>query len=224
MPRWLSHARNLVGLRRRWGITAPLGEVLTGVLPVIQVDKHRDARDQDIFGMFTQAAGDAVNIPACALVAQADEVLIHKVEFFWKQIRTLSRPVHIFTPLQAYTPFDISSNAYFSWWQGKAVAQDRGQLGGTFGVGGYGSAHQVINVNGVPTTTFGPTYDWEFWLGAAFGTAEQPARVIHSFQDPPFRLKPFTMACVQSAFAAMGTDVLNVNWYYSERPVQGDVG
>ena len=224
MPGWLSHARNLAGFRRRWGITRPVMEVLTGVLPVVQIDKHRDARDQDIFGMFTQATGDALNIPACALHAQRDEVLIHKVEFFWTQIRTLSRPVHIFTPLQTYNPFDASGNAFFAWWQGKAVAQDRGQLGGTFGVGGYGTAHQVVNVGGVPITTFGPSYDWEFWLGAGFGTAQQPARQIWGYQDPPFRLKPFSMACVQSNFAAMGGDTLNVNWYYSERPSQGDVG
>ncbi len=229
MPRWLSHARNLVGARRRWGITSPLGEVYSGVLPVVQVYKHRDARDQDIFGMFVQITGDAVNIPACALVAQADEVLIHRIEFFWSQIRTLSRPVHLFTPLQNYNPFDVAlpvpPAAHFAWWQGKAVAQDVGQLGGTFGVGGYGTAHQVINVNGVPTVTFGPTYDWEFWLGGAFGTAQQPARVIWTFQDPPFRLKPFTMACVQSVFAGMGAaEHLNVNFFYSERPSQGDVG
>ena len=224
MPRWLSHARNLAGLRRRWNITSPVGEVLSGVLPVVQIDKHRDARDQDIYGMFLQATGDAVNIPACALVAQADEVLIHRIEFFWKHIRTLTRPVHIFTPLQNYTPFDVSSNAYFAWWQGKAVAQDRGQLGGTFGVGGYGSAHQVVVVNAVPITTFGPTYDWEI-LMTAVGVAEQPVRRIWSFQDPPFRLKPFTMACVQSVFAGLGaTEVLNVNFFYSERPAQGDVG
>lgn len=227
MPRWYQHARQLAGLQRRWTLNRSLGEILSGVVPVVEVDKHRSADDSNIYGMLVQAAGNLGQIEACALVAQDNEVLIHKIEFWWTTVFSLvSRPVHIFTPLQTYTPFDVASNAYFSWWQGPANVGDEGKLGRTFGAGGLGSAHQVVNVNGVPITTFGPSFDYEVMgLGAVDVAMRRPAVKIWDFQDPPFRLKPGVMACVQSVSPAIGAgDTLNVNFYYSEREPQGDFG
>lgn len=226
MPRWLTHARNLAGLRRRWGITSPVSEVLSGVLPVVQVDKHRSAEDSDIWGMFVQAVADGVNLPACALSTQEREVLVHKVEFTSNFVNPNLEYYHLFTPLQTYTPFDVASGAFFAWVQGRATSQDRGQLGNTFGVGGLGSAHQVVVVNAVPVTTFGPLLAWEqLFLGGLHSVVVTNApKTFWSFQDPPIRLKPFTLLCVQSTGVPIINTTLNVSFWYSERPPQGDVG
>ena len=224
MPRWLQHARNFAGFRRRWNINTPIAQVLDGVLPVVEVDKHRNADDQDIWGMFAQSIGDGVNLRAVALVAQAREVLIHRVEAWSDEAISPAALWHIFTPLQAYNPFNVGAPAaFFSWMQGKAVAQDVGQLGNTFGMAGHGNAHQVVVVNGVPVTTFGPTRSWStIGLGGGWVTYEP----VHfwGFQDPPFRLKPFTMLCVQDINVGRLNADLNVNFWYSERTAQGDVG
>ncbi len=223
MARWLQHARNLAGFQRRWSLNAPLAEVSSGVVPVAVVDKHYGSDEQNLWGMFVQAASNLGQIEACALVAQDREVLIHKIEFWWDPAAAANRPVHIFTPLQAYNPFDAAVNAYFAWWQGKAVAQDIGQLGGTFGMGGLGTGLQAVIVNMAPVITIGPSFP-SLTLGA-FGAARQTVQPIWSFQDPPWRLKPFTMACVQSVNALVGAgQFLNVNFYYTERLPQGESG
>ncbi len=51
MPRWLTHARNLTAFRRRWQFQQPIGEVLSGVLPVAVIDKHYDPDDHNRYGM-----------------------------------------------------------------------------------------------------------------------------------------------------------------------------
>lgn len=222
MPRWLQHARQLAGLQRRWNVNAAFNEISSGVVPVVEVDKHRSSDDSDIYGMFVQAQGNLGQIEACALSSQDLEVLIHRIEFWWDPPSATQRPVHLFTPLQNYTPFDAASNAYFAWWEGPANSQDVGKLGRAFGVGGLGTGLQVVNVNGVPITTIGPTLP-SIQTGL-FGIVAVSAG-FWEFQDPPFRLKPFTMACVQSVNALVGaTDFLNVNFYYSERVPQGDTG
>jgi len=222
MPRWVQHARQLAGLQRRWNVNAAFSELATGVVPVVEVDKHRAADDQDIYGLLVQANSNVGQIEACALVSQTHEVLIHKIEFWWDPATSVSRPVHLFTPLQNYTPFDVSSAAFFAWFQGPANANDVGKLGHAFGVGGLGSGLQVVVVNGVPITTIGPAYP--HLLTGVFATL-QGVQPIWTFQDPPFRLKPFSMACVQSTNQLVESGhVLNVNFFYSERVAQGDVG
>jgi hypothetical protein len=224
----LQHARQLAGLQRRWNVNNPFSEISSGVVPVVEVDKHRAAEDQDIYGMLVQSSvGNGAKLLACALVAQDREVLIHKIDFHYQALSTILRGVHIFTPLQNYNPFNVNSAAYFAWLQGPANVNDVGKLGRSFGIGGAGNAHQVVVVNGVPVTTFGPFYQYEyhsvFVLGAGFNN-EKPNRVLWSHQDPPFRLKPFSMCCVQEIWAGAAGDLLDVNFFYSERVPQGDVG
>jgi hypothetical protein len=163
-------------------------------------------------------------IVACGLVATVHEVLIHRIEWYMQLVSVFPTTVHLFTPLQTYTPFDVASNAFFAWWQGAANAGDTGKLGRTFGAGGLGSAHQVVNVNGVPITTFGPSQTGEQFLGGSWALTREPKQ-LWGAQDPPFRLKPGAMAVVQGvAVSAGSSDVLTVNFWYTERAPQGDVG
>jgi hypothetical protein len=173
--------------------------------------------------MFVQAPSNLGQFEACALVSQDFEVLIHQILFWWDPPSATNRPVHIFTPLQNYTPFDVSSSSYFSWLQGPANSQDVGKLGRAFGVGGLGSALQVVVVNGVPITTIGPT--WPYVAVGGFGSVGSLATEMWGYQDPPFRLKPFSLCCVQAVNGAVPAgQFLNLNFYYSERVPQGDVG
>ena len=232
MPRWVAHAKALIGLRRRWSINNSVGEILTGVLPVVQVDKVYPTEDQDIFGMFCQALGDGVNLGAVLLGAQERDVLVHQVEAWVDAITTREPTFHMFTPLQTYDPFDAAlQNIFFPWFQGAARApandpfgQATGTLGSPIGLGGLGSALMVVIVNGVPITAIGPVTPYEKWttfVGAGGGTK----RILWSFQDPPIRLRPFQRLCVQCPIGNMLGDSqpLNVNFFYTDRREQGQV-
>lgn len=232
MPRWVNHAKALIGLRRRWSVNASFGEILTGVLPVIQVDKVLPTEDQDIYGLFTQALADGVNLPACQLTAQRQDVLVMRIEVFVDAVSQRFPNVHIFTPLQTYDPFDVSlQGIFFPWLQGGArppandqMAQATGQLGSTFGAAGIGSALMTVSVNGFPISAIGPVHPLERWT-TFVGSGGGENRMIWSMQDPPIRVRPFQSLVVQAPLGGMlgnGTP-LNVNWYYSERREQGTV-
>lgn len=227
MPRWVQHAKALVGLRRRWSVNSSFGEILNAVMPVVQVDKIVPTEDQDLFGMFVQGVGDGVNITACALAAQARDVLVHKIDFWVDAITTREPTVHIFTPLQTYDPFDVSlQNIFFPWFQGAARAppndpfgQATGTLGDPIGLAGLASGLMSVIVNGVAITAIGPTYP--FIVGSGGGEA----RPIWGFQDPPIRVRPFQRLCVQTTIGNMLglNQPLNVSFWYSDRREQGQV-
>jgi len=226
MPRWVQHAKSLIGVRRQWSVNENLGEILTGVLPTVEVDKVRTLEQENIYGMFCQVTGDGVNLGACQIGAERVELLVHQVEFWVDAITTRAPTVHLFTPLQTYDPFDVAGpTIFFPWFQGPAVAppgnplgQATGALSTAVGRSGLGSALMSVIVNGVPVVAIGPTYPYERWttfVGAGGGTM----RKIWTFQDPPLRIRPFQNLTVQTLLGIMlgAGQPLNVNFYWSER-------
>ncbi len=213
-------------------MNATVGEILTGVLPVVVVDTVRDDESQNLYGMFVQAQGDALNLGACVLAAQQFDVLVHKVEFWVDAISTRAPTVHLFTPLQTYDPFDVAlQNVFFPWFQGPASAPPdnpfgaaTGRLSAAIGIAGLGSALMALIVNGVPVTAIGPTYAFTRWT-TFVGSQPSEHRVIWGFQDPPIRLRPFQRLCVQTLLPIMlGVGhPLNVNFYYTERSEEGQL-
>jgi len=225
MPFWRPVSRSLLALRRRYNIDSSLSEMWTGLVNVVQVDHHWQQDTLDIYGLFIQSpAGDGVNLLACSIEAQQREVLVHKIEFSWTGASITGHTVHVFTQLQTYNPYDISSFLSLPWLQTKVRQGDAGQLGSVFGLSGLGSALQVVNVPPFgPITTIGPTYPSGIVFGTGGAFHNKPA-VIWDFQNPPIRLKPFQSIVVQEPLFSLVGSFLNVNFYYSEREPQGDVG
>lgn len=234
MPRWFVHSKPLVSWRRRWGLNTDPTEMLSGVLPTAQVDKHWDSDRLNIWGIFVQGeklrAAGAQHICA-TLEAQRKELLIYKVEA-WLDVNGFlhTTPIHIFTPLQNYNPHATSDAAaatsiWFPWLQSMAEQPgDPARLPEAFGLGGYNAGMQVVTINGVNFTSVGPVSSVNSWVG---GGAVERGQVMWNFQDPPLRVRPFSTICVQSALAVVGGTLdwyLNVNFWFCEREDVGRVG
>jgi len=224
MPRWLSLGRQFTALRRRYNLNVPLGELLTGILPTVEIDKHYPDDTLDLWGMFSQAVGDAVNLESCSLVAGAREVLVHRVDV-WDEGTGSANGIdwHMFTPLQTYNPVGVAAQSVqFPWAQMKANTQDTGQLSRAFGLSGTAAGLQVVTINGVPVTSVGPVYSGQvFVVNTAVGTS--PIKAWEA-QNPPLRIKPFGILTVQVLQPTFVNHLMNVNWWYTERDPQGDIG
>ncbi len=201
----------------------------------------------DVFGLLCQSQVDGVaatGFSACQLTAPPDvECLIHKVEFHVQATDNvndeLDRTFHIFSPLEGYDPVQVFPGAFFAWLQMGAVDGTTSNQGLTFAQGGSNAAHQTVILNGVPIVTFGPLARTHRSYTSATPTegisiANASANFLQGFwffQDPPLRLKPLARLCVQQADTFFpGTveisrgHILTVNFWYSERAAQGDVG
>ncbi len=233
MPRWIQHAKAFINLRRQWSVNAAFGEILTGVLPVVEVGKVRDDEHENVYGMFCQAVGDGVNVAACRLAALQKDLLVYKVEAWVDALTTRAPTMHMFTPLQTYDSMDVAvQNIFFPWFQGAARApggdpfgQATGALSEAVGFAGLGSGLMSVIVNGVPVTAIGPVYPYERWTTfAGSGGGFQPV-TLWSAQDPPLRIRPFQSIIVQTLLGVMlgSGQPLNVNFYWSERSEQGQL-
>ncbi len=221
--------------------------MLTGVLPTVQTDKHWQDDTLSVFGLLCQGQvdGSAIDgLSACQLTAPPNvECLVHRVEFHVQAVDNVNdafdRTFHIFSPLEGYDPVAINPGAFFAWLQMSAVDGTTSLQGLTFATGGSALTHQTVILNGVPIVTFGPLArtTQSFVRGAdGLSVGNASAAFLHgmwTFQDPPLRLKPLARLCVQQAdtffpFIPNGGGerghILSVNFWYSEREAQGDVG
>lgn len=201
--------------------------MLTGIIPVAEVDRHYTDDRLDLWGAFTQIPGTAVanRLGACSLVPQVAEVLVHKIEARYIGIGQGQHPFHLFTPLQAYAPTAINAALVLPWMQPVKPGQP-GRLSSTIFVTGETDAGlMVVTVNGAPHTAIGPAYTLSS-QGIALVAAPFSSHptVLWGFQDPPLRVKPGQQLTVQATAAIPLNFFLNVNWFYSERVFQGDVG
>lgn len=241
MPRWIAHSKSLAALSRRWRLNVQPSEMLTGVLPVTQIDKSWTSDRLDVFGMLVQQPKDAVNvsIPAVGLRAGSRECLVHRIDWAVhpggaavesQNADFMGLSFHLFTPNANYNPFALSSGVYFPWMQSRQTVTSIVTLTDSIGVAGEALAHQTIVVNGVPVVTFGPIQRGGSYFPILNGVASTPptASSFWTFQDPPIRLKPWQNLVVQAtgAFnpAQWAGFTLNANFYWSEQDPQGDTG
>jgi len=220
VPRWKQAAKNLAAFSRRWSLNAPAVEVLTGILPTAQVDKHWTNDRLDLYGLFVQVPGTATvgRLGAVSIVAQELEVLVHGIDVWLDANVSTFFSVHLFSPLQTYAPTAINTTLQLPWLQ-PVQPGEPGRLSRAFGMGGERDAGlQSVIVNGIAFTTIGPTF--QIWGGLVTRDVNQVWRL----QDPPLRLKPFQSMTIQVLAQMSVGRFLNVNWYYSERTFQGDVG
>jgi hypothetical protein len=220
VPRWRQSGigNAFTAFARRYRLNTGIVEVLDSVIPVAQIDKHWQGDRLDIWGAFGQEIGDGVNLPGVGLVAGDKELLVHRLDV-WDGGLTGLTSVHLFTPLQTYDFAAVNPGIWLPWLQtpydDKATPA---RLPTAFVGSGKNAALQTLIVNGVPFTTVGPNYN----------TAPSAFRqqILWAFQDPPIRVHPQQELVVQGTAAAgwTGAHILNVNFYFSEREPQGNVG
>ncbi len=226
MPRWSFHSKALTAWRRRWRLNRDPTEILDGILPVAEIDKHWTDDRINLWGLFTQAQGTGANTHlACMITAQTKELLVHRVQYsLTRSAWPIAQPVHLFTPLQGYVPTVNNTALHLPWLQTGLRAGDPGQLSEAFGTSGDNLGLQVVLVNGAPHICIGPITHGPFVAGVIGAACVREER-LWTFQDPPIRIAPWTSLCVQmAAVSASALDMLNVSFFYSEREDQGRVG
>jgi hypothetical protein len=227
VPDWRTSSRVWAAWSRRHNLNAPAQEILTGILPVAEVDKHWDNERLDLWGIFMQQVGTATpnRLGAATLLAGQLEVLVHKVEVQLAITGATAgqiAPVHLFTPLQAYLPTAINVALVLPWLQTMVRPQDPGRLSRAVGlIGETDAGLMVVTVNGAPHVAVGPSYSINTY---AAGMAGGRRHVIWGFQDPPLRVKPFEQLTVQTLVQIPTSVAIQVNMFYTEREFQGDVG
>lgn len=227
MPFWRTATQPFHALSRRYNLNAPSMEVLTGVIPTTQVDKHWTNDRLDLWGMFMQQPGTAVanRLASCSLVTQEREVLVHKAECYLTVtagVQTILGNAHLFTPVQGYIPAAVNVAIVFPWLATMVDEFDPGRLSRAVGVVGDTDAGlMVVTVNGAPHTAIGPAYNLWGSLGSFGSSTIAP---LWGFQDPPIRVKPFKLFTVQMLDQLPANFALNMNVYFTERPFQGDIG
>lgn len=227
MPLWKASTRVWAAWSRRHGLNAPAQEILTGIIPTAQVDKHWQNDRLDLWGIFMQQIGTATvgRLGACTLLAGQLEVLVHKIECQLVITGVTAGniiPVHLFTPLQGYLPTAVNVALVLPWLQTMVRPQDPGRLAQAVGlIGETDAGLMVVTVNGAPHVAVGPSYSINTY---AAGMAGGRRHVLWGFQDPPLRIKPGEQLSVQT-LAQMPTSIaIQVNIFYTERVFQGDVG
>lgn len=223
MARPLLSGRTLTAFTRRYRLGRFLLSIWDTILPVAVIDTHWQDDTLDVWGLFGQATPGAGTIGAVQLQAQEKELLVHRVTAYVQNSATggaLSEGLHCFTPLQAYDPTAIGRAIHYPWMQPETdIARVR--LSRAFCFSGAAAAHMTVLIGGVPVLAFGPLFQTTF---GPIGSAEFPPREYWGFQNPPYRLPPFGSLCVQQVLAAAGNELINVNFWYSEREDQGRVG
>lgn len=234
MPIWNPIQRTFDAIRNRYDLTQRIGEMLTGILPVIVLDRHWPGEQMDFYGL--NAATDAFNaFPAppvhlyIELQAPPDrEVLIWAIEATALSVGTpQENPLHLFTPLQDYAtiggatpwiPNGVLPPIYFPWLQ-PIAATDAGRLSASFARAGATSALQVVSVNGIPTTSIGPTKQTfnQNTGGFVASWGNEYTSFYSSPFFPPIRLKPDARIAVQTTTAGNTGVNMEANFWYSER-------
>lgn len=232
MPRWTPSGRITTALQRRYRLNIPLTEILTGILPTVQVDKHYGWDTLGLYGLFVQQSdvGDT-GYQSCSLLAQSEELLVHKLEFWCISAATgnpIATGVHAFTPVSPYNPAMLGTGLYYSWLSTPSGYGSSFSIGRGLGIAGANAALQTVLVSGAPVATIGPSYRQGSVLisGQGGGMADFGPKQIWGFQDPPLRVRPFTMLTLQttSAWTTPFNLVLNVNFFYTQKEDEGLVG
>ncbi len=224
MPQWRTGGRIFAAFSRRHGLNAPGMDVLTGVIPTAEVDRHYTDDRLNLWGLFMQQPGTIIanRLGACSLNTQENEALVHRVDVHFShglgQLDT-TFDAHIFSPLQTYDPHEHNPFIGFPWLQPISFGEP-GRLSRSFGLEGEQDTLQVVVVNAVAHVTVGPV------IRSSSGgfNRSRSGGLLWDYQDPPWRLRPFTQLTVQMLVQLPVGFFLNVAFWYSERVDQGAVG
>ncbi len=216
MPTWKTSGRVFAAWSRRHGLNAPAQEILTGIIPVAEVDRHYTDDRLNVWGLFGQQLGTTgLLLGAVSLVAQERELLVHRVAYFFSGAPQILLTCHVFSPLQAYDPHSVGPALVLPWLQ-PVEPGSPGRLSRAFGLQGETALLQVVTVNGAPHTSIGPA--------SQMFTLSSDLIDLWGYQDPPFRVRPFGQLTVQTTVLLPIGFGLNVSFWYSERDDQGAVG
>jgi hypothetical protein len=209
---------------------ARLGEMLSGVLPVAVVDRHWHQEELDLWGL--NVATDIGVVPnrhhAVSLHNPSTEdplleVLVWRVNACLFDVNTgrpRPGPIHLFTPLTpAYNPHSSPATIplHFPWLQTPASFGDEVALSRVHGDAGGNPALQVVTVNGVATTSIGPSV-WTITGHGLAGEEHMPfAELGPGPTAPPLRVKPGQRLTVQHLIS-QGLLTLQANFWFSQRP------
>lgn len=227
MPGWLPHSKSLTAFRRRWRTNRDPSEILSGILPVAEVDKHWTDDRLNIWGLYAQSVGVAANrFLSVVLFTQRKEVLIYRINACLLQLGfPEAEPMHVFTPLQGYNPVLNNATFWLPWLQTGLLPGEPGHLGETFALAGDNAAFQIVVVNGAPHNCIGPVHYGPWWAALGGGAGFSRTQKLWGGDDPPLRIPPFSGVAVQTAAAVNGVNyTLDVSFYYAEREDQGRVG
>lgn len=236
MANWRYHSKALTAFRRRWRMNIDPTEILTGILPTAQVDKHWQDDTLDLFGLYTQHlhSGVTPRYVCCGINAGSREVLVHEVTA-WVDPHSIvyGWPYHLMTCHRNYFPAAIGTSLWFPWLNTTTRSDYDISLPHAFGFAGEVANLQTVNVppHGA-ITCVGKTLTTELQTPGAGSTTIGNHRTFWSYQDPPIRIKPYVRLIVQSAIDQQAflpvpgvlNLPLNVNFIFSERDAQGDVG
>lgn len=238
MADWRYHSKALTAFRRRYRLNVDPTEVLTGILPVAQIDKHWQDDTLDLFGMYCQhviqAGGAGHN--CCVLTAGRQEVLVHEVTAWTDPAHAWGNAgwaYHLMTCHYNYNP--VSTNIYSLWypWLMASTRSDKDLvLAYALGASGRTAALQTVTTPAGLVTCYGKTLPTETQTPGAGSTALRAGGAVEFWKmsDPPLRLKPYVQLMVQSNLDQFTTQAgsvglpFNVNFVFSERQDQGDVG
>lgn len=226
MPGWIRHGLDLsTGWVQRWGLSGAnqLGEILTGILPTVQVGKQWLPDQAAMYGVSTFVTSTiANNHPAGGLIALERDCYVTRVT---AQVRgepaslpTLHMAV---TQLGFYDPFIANAAGHIPFLGSpfiRPVASALGLSGQNPGLGAV-----VTSVGAVPLQ--GPT-EWVPLDKEGINMVPDGHTVLWNCADPPFLLHAGDVLFVQTV-ATVGTwfDSLIANFYWWEQvPGQTKIG
>lgn len=236
MARWRTHSKPFTALRRRYRVNVDPTTILDGILPTVEVDKHYPEDTLDLYGMYCQHlhSGVTPRYVCCGINAGRREVLVHEVTA-WTDPHSIvyGWPYHLMTCHRNYFPAAIAAGLWLPWLNTATRSDHDIPLPYSFGFNGEVAALQTVNVPPWgPIVCVGKTLTTELQTPGAGGTTVGNHRTFWSYQDPPLRIKPYMRLIVQSAIdqqaflpvPGVAGLPLNVNFIFSEREDQGDVG
>lgn len=243
MANWRVHSKALTAFRRRYRLNVDPTQVLDGILPVAQLDKHWQDDTLNLYGCYCQCvrSNATPRIMGCVLQAGRQEVLVHEVTAWLDPVHALGNSgaaFHLMTCHQNYQPVQFNTSIWYPWLMATTRSDRDLTLAYALGGGGEAGAHQTILTPTGVVTCYGKVVPHHLTYTPAPPWAHTPVVVnpcggipVWKFSDPPLRLKPYVALVYQSAVdleaafpgLALGLP-LNVNFIFSEREDQGDVG
>jgi len=237
MPRWVNIRERWSSYRNRLDLNHRFGEMLTGVLPVVSLERSWPTEQLSMYGMNVECAGagGAAHF-ACSLHNVSDEnppaveLLVWRVNawHFRPGLGTLtpSASMHLFSPIASYNPHSIPATLpiHAPWLQTGAESGDKVQLSRAHGDAGFAPALQVVSIGGVATTSIGPILTQPVRLispttvGSVFQGGSDMVEFQPQYPAPPIRVLPGRRLTVQTTTTfSSSAYLLEANFWWSER-------
>jgi hypothetical protein len=242
VPTWENTDRTWPAFRKRHGVRRRIGQMLTGIIPTIELEKSWAPDQLDIYGANGSTDGAAaLELHSVALHNPSDdlELLVWKVESKARTTGGFSDPTetirHLFTPLQTYNPTlnPAPIPIFISALSTATATGDAARLARAHLDCGSNPVLMVLTVDfgagPVATTMIGPSNShslqrfnmppaFSFWFPHGQWTVHYEA----TGSCPPLRVKPGQkLAVAETANSPTGTHMIEANFWWSERPFDG---